>query len=506
MQAQLVDDGLIEVLRAGQGTVEQCIERALTMLIAQLGTQIAYVSEFTDGQRVITYSVSAPDGPLIPVGTTHPVSETICHLIVSVAAPILVPDVAEHPLFAAHPHSFAFGVGAHGGAPLPTGTGLLGAVCTASTRTVDDWNARDEATLRAVSAHIGELLTADTTDRETGRQDLRRLAEAVAAGHDLQGLTRPLLQLMHDITGLESTYLTLIDQPADELVIAYAHNAGALTIPEGLSVPWQDTLCRRALDDDLHQVTDVPTTWPDSQAARDLGIVTYVSVPIRDMHNEVIGTLCGASRTATPVSAPDVAVIDTIARLLATQLAREASHHAATARAVALEQRMHSLREAAERDPLTGLCNRTGIRRWLHTSLERLTTGGHQLVVAYIDLDNFKEINDSRGHATGDAVLCAVADALAHIGRRGDLHGRLGGDEFITAALLPPAASTQDWHDRVRRAASVHIEDLTTTASIGMLIVTDAELSVDEILHRADQAMYRHKRATRITALATDQD
>lgn len=158
--------------------------------------------------------------------------------------------------------------------------------------------------------------------------------------------------------------------------------------------------------------------------------------------------------------------------------------------------RLGVLREAAERDTLTGLSNRAGIHRWLHTALDRLTDTNH-LAVAFVDLDRFKTINDTRGPATGDEVLRQVAASLAHTGRAGDLHGRLGGDEFIIAAVLPLAASVDDWQARIRRAATTDVDDLHVIGSVGVITHhrTDPALTVDEVLHHADLAMYREKNA-----------
>lgn len=130
MQMHTADDGaLAEALRVGGGSSEQRVERALRVLVEQLGLQVAYVSEFHDGLRVVTHSVSVPGGPVLPVGTTHPVRDTLCHLIVSGDLPPMVGDAGTHPVLAGHPHTAAFGVGAYAGVPLRVGGQVRGAVC-----------------------------------------------------------------------------------------------------------------------------------------------------------------------------------------------------------------------------------------------------------------------------------------------------------------------------------------------------------------------------------------
>ncbi|MEU7908537.1 diguanylate cyclase [Actinoplanes sp. NPDC049118] len=495
MQMQAAVEGaLVGALRVGGGTTDQRIERALRVLMEQLGLQVAFVSEFRDGLRVVTHSVRVPDGPEMPAGTTHPVEDTLCHLVASGELPAVVGDAGAHPVLAGHPHTVAFGVAAYAGVPLRVGGQVRGAVCCAGPALADSLNPRDEVTLRAVAAYIGEVL--DGGDAPDG-PGLRRLAEAVAAGHDLQALTRPLLQLLQEVTGLESTYLTLVDPASDELILAYTHNTGKLHIPEGLTVSWQDALCRRAIDENRYYVADVSAVWPDAHVALDLGIAAYASVPVRDARDEILGTLCGASSTGTVIDERELAIMATFAQLIAAQLARETAHSVAATRATILERRLGALRDSAERDALTGLANRAGIHRWLQAAGERIAGDGARLAVAFVDLDKFKAVNDTFGHGTGDEVLRRVAASLVRTGRAGDLHGRLGGDEFIVAAVLPPDATVHEWTQRVRRAAVAQLDVVRVVASVGVVTYEPGTaFSVDEILDHADKAMYAVKHGT----------
>ena len=78
---------------------------------------------------------------------------------------------------------------------------------------------------------------------------LEHLSQTVPAADSVEALTRPLLEMLGNVTGLESTYLTTIDLLAGQQHIQYSRNVGAIEIPEGLVVPWHDTLCKRALDE-----------------------------------------------------------------------------------------------------------------------------------------------------------------------------------------------------------------------------------------------------------------
>ena len=106
---------------------------------------------------------------------------------------------------------------------------------------------------------------------------LTQLSSSVSSARTLEDLTRPMLEMLEAVTGLESTYLTRIDLEQGLQHILYARNVRRLQIPEGLAVPWGDTLCKRALDEGRVYTDNVAECWGDSDAARELGIQTYVS-------------------------------------------------------------------------------------------------------------------------------------------------------------------------------------------------------------------------------------
>ncbi|HUY57392.1 MAG TPA: EAL domain-containing protein [Candidatus Micrarchaeaceae archaeon] len=128
---------------------------------------------------------------------------------------------------------------------------------------------------------------------------------------------RPILEELQERTGLESVYLTRIDWEGAEQEILIAANRGDLIIPEGLVIAWSDTLCRRSLEAGQPWASNVPDVWPDSTAARDLGIVTYASVPVTLSSQVVYGTLCGASRRHVPEDPAVMALMGMVARMIA---------------------------------------------------------------------------------------------------------------------------------------------------------------------------------------------
>jgi len=134
-------------------------------------------------------------------------------------------------------------------------------------------------------------------------------------------LTRNLLAELQRLTGLESTYLSRIDSREALQHITHARNTGALEIPKGLAVAWADTVCRRALEQGVSYTDDVAGTFPDSTAARDLGLQTYVSVPLRASDGALEGMLCGVSSLRVPLGPETVQVMERYAQLIGEQTA-----------------------------------------------------------------------------------------------------------------------------------------------------------------------------------------
>lgn len=176
---------------------------------------------------------------------------------------------------------------------------------------------------------------------------LTTVAEQVARAGDLEGLTRPLLDILQRLTGLSSVYLTAIDWQADQQRILFSKNTGDMTIPEGLTVPWHDTLCRRALAEDRFITTDVPARWGDSEAAMALNIQTYASVPVQNENGETFGTLCGASDQVSTIPDGTAPVMSLFAQLVAHQIQLERAARQAGERAREAEDAARSFQGVA---------------------------------------------------------------------------------------------------------------------------------------------------------------
>ncbi len=167
------------------------------------------------------------------------------------------------------------------------------------------------------------------------------------------------------------------------------------------------------------------------------------------------------------------------------------------------ELRMEHL---AFHDSLTGLPNRAMFEQHLELALARARRDGSAAAVVFLDLDDFKPVNDTHGHATGDEMLRQVGARLRSAVRETDLVARQGGDEFLVLiADLPPGVDMTDANktletvvQRIHRVLSdpfpMRVGELAITASVGhALFPSDAE-KAEVLLRLADEAMYRHKR------------
>lgn len=332
---------------------------------------------------------------------------------------------------------------------------------------------------------------------------LDTLARTVSSARTLEELTRPLLEVLEAVTGLESTYLTRIDGDRGFQHIVFARNSGALQIPEGLSVSWGDTLCKRALEEGRMTTNDVDASWPDSDAARALGITTYVSAPVRTGSGGLFGTLCAASSSKAPLTPDGERLVAMFSRLIGQHIERELLLQELQAAHAAMEA-------AALVDPLTGLPN----RRRLFEELERAVAAGRRngeaIIVAFIDLDGFKAVNDRYGHIAGDRLLAAYGQRLSGVRRAEELIARYGGDEFVLVATHPREDAERAAAciaDRLRNAAAAPFElgGITLScsgASVGTVITREEDDDVDAILSLADARMYqaKHQGAARRSA------
>jgi len=144
-------------------------------------------------------------------------------------------------------------------------------------------------------------------------------------------------------------------------------------------------------------------------------------------------------------------------------------------------------------DSLTGLANRRAAEEILAAEISRAHRFEHELAVVLLDLDRFKEINDSFGHAAGDMMLRAVSRLLTSLARQGDTVARWGGEEFVVVLPETDLPGARRFAERLRRTIEAHpVGEMRTTASCGVATMLPED-DVDALLRAADQGLYRAK-------------
>jgi diguanylate cyclase (GGDEF)-like protein len=210
----------------------------------------------------------------------------------------------------------------------------------------------------------------------------------------------------------------------------------------------------------------------------------YAGVPLIDRHGYALGTIAVADNQPRVFSEAQCAALRDLATLVITAL--ESRHRAI------------QLARAAMTDHLTGLANRVQFERTLESSVAHARRTGDGFTVLYMDLDGFKAVNDTFGHAAGDEVLCEVAHRLTKQVRAEDLLARIGGDEF-GLFMRQSAQDSDSLAKRMVEAVSAPIALSTgdivhVGISVGMAPYTDTIDSKAALLTKADRALYEAKR------------
>ena len=236
---------------------------------------------------------------------------------------------------------------------------------------------------------------------------------------------------------------------------------------------------------------DVPhdETFTRTAAARKSGLGAGVAIPVLAA-NEVVAVLAFFLDEARD---RDQALVDLVSGV-AAQLGQLFRRREAEAE---LSNMVDRFRELSLVDELTGISNRRGFLAVADEEMKLARRMGEELTLLFVDIDSMKEINDTQGHAGGDAALRAVAAALQQTLRESDLVARIGGDEFAVLLWGGPEAEREV---RTRLRARLHAQGagaaVAPSVSVGSTrIDPSGSASLGEHMAAADHSMYEHKRA-----------
>lgn len=239
------------------------------------------------------------------------------------------------------------------------------------------------------------------------------------------------------------------------------------------------------------EATDIETDprWADFRAlALPLGLRACWSSPIRASNDRVVGTFAFYYPSCRGASPLDRTIVDTCVHLCAIALEQE--------------ERKEHIRRLAYFDAVTGIANRAAMEQLGESAIAAAVANGFGAAIHCVDLDNFKEINDTLGHRAGDILLKSVGERLSAIVKKGDIVARIGGDEF--AVVQSHAASPADVGGFAMRlmeamTAPFDLEEAMATVgvSVGIARAPDDGFDLRTLMRKADFALYEAKSSGR---------
>ncbi|MBB1199577.1 sensor domain-containing diguanylate cyclase [Enterobacteriaceae bacterium 89] len=330
---------------------------------------------------------------------------------------------------------------------------------------------------------------------------LARVSQTLATEQSLESLVRQLLEMLELVTHMESTYLTRVDNSTRLQHVVYARNTGDMQIPEGHSLPWENSLCKRAVDEDRLFSNDVDTRWAECEAAQAIGIKTFFTTPVHLADGSFYGTLCASSRERHSFNINSEHVLDLFASLIARYIEKESL-------VAQLREANAALVAYSYTDELTGLANRRAVYEQLDALFNDARQHQSRVLVAFIDLDDFKEINDVHGHQAGDEFLIQVGQRLGSVMSHDDIVGRLGGDEFLVACEISTGIQKAAFLEQLYRQIKGHYQLGDhhlhyPGASIGIIDADPRAMDAESAIQAADAAMYLDKKARQRVSVAS---
>ncbi len=323
----------------------------------------------------------------------------------------------------------------------------------------------------------------------SAQQILAQMDDAILTKLDVGALIRSALRCLRLVTLGEVVVLGLFETDAADTLRIFVIREGERNRIASQKLEIVAELKRRVPltpTDQTEPLSPFPKEFED-QLRKDVGVANFFSMPI-SRGNRAWGLMVSCHRVPTRFSAGQLKMLNGVAnRLIAGFSGAER------------DQKLHSL---AYVDPLTGLPNRVAMQSLLSKELEKASSTKTTMAILFIDLDRFKQANDTHGHAFGDRLLIQASNRIRNNVREDDVVARLGGDEFTV--ILPDVKSPREAASVARkliqslsRRFEIDGQTIYTGASVGISLYPDDGTGGPELLKMADTAMYRAKSAGR---------
>jgi len=352
------------------------------------------------------------------------------------------------------------------------------------------WSEKDQRRY-AVARDVSALKRAEATQAALmsmaeAAHASRDVGELAACVHVILGRLMPVPRikvLVHEPQGLGCSvaYSAQAAGPNGPVDVEPDHQADRV-ICEALMArggPWMLTPA---------DVQDLPEAW---RAALGEAWAAWLGLPLTTPSGTVGALILQRDQGHSPWSDKEQALLQYAATQIATAIERQ--------------QLLARLQHMAQFDALTGLPNRYLLHDRMVGALARAERSAGRLSVLFLDLDRFKQVNDTLGHKAGDHLLQEVARRLRHCVRDSDTVARIGGDEFVVLLeSIQDPAHAQRVADKIRASLQQPLligpHTLQVTPSIGVAHYPEHGSSTDQLMGRADEAMYAVKRAGRQAA------
>jgi diguanylate cyclase (GGDEF)-like protein len=355
--------------------------------------------------------------------------------------------------------------------------------------------------ITAVHKEITDTSQQLMTANETQELQLRQirgldtaLAAAAAGSADTPDFFATLLRSLSKALSTEHVAISLVNQQATHATThTYLVNN---KLQDNFSYPLVDTPCDEVFQKDFCFVPEkIQASYPRDLFLKDAGIESYVGIVIKNINGTPIGILNALSQNKLEAEPQVKSLMQIFAERIAGEIRRAED-----------QEKIFNL---AFFDPLTQLPNRRFLQERLKIITAQSKRTGHYCAILFIDLDNFKFLNDSLGHQVGDQLLEQVAERIRNVIRSTDLAARLGGDEFVVVfdhlshnlelAAVEAKKRAQELHAFISLAYPLLNTVYHCTISMGVNIFCGTQRSIDDLLRHADLAMYQAKDSGRNT-------
>ncbi|MBA5779038.1 diguanylate cyclase [Stappia sp. F7233] len=319
---------------------------------------------------------------------------------------------------------------------------------------------------------------------------------------DAQQKIEAVLRLGSEAFGLANGLVARVEGDEHEVEFAVSQDGA---FKAGQKRPADRTYCGKVLAADAPLAVEFAGLSDFSMlpSYEEMALEAYIGAPLV-VDGETYGTVCFCS--SLPRSKPFGDTDKEILRLFSDWIAHEIGRERDIRQ---LQEAQAELRRLATTDDLTGVLNRREFIRRTEQEMARAKRTGMPFALAIMDIDHFKEINDTLGHLAGDRVLQEVANQIRQVLRPYDIFGRIGGEEFCVALPSTSIEEATAAAERLREAVTACHQldgDMCTsvTISVGVAVVLESDAGVTAVLSRADTALYKAKDRGRNQVVVAD--